>query len=78
MSTIQTLLARIADLLSDKHSREETLQQSMTLLLSYSEVCRVYYFELVESNSAAYLANLLYEVCADGIVPQIDNPDVSR
>ena len=50
----------------------------MKLMLDYSDVCRVYYFELQPSDEHGYLANHLFEVCAPGVEPQIDNHELQN
>ena len=78
LKKVQSLLLQLTDILSKNYPRAETIDKAMQLLLDYSEVCRVYYFELTPSSEHEYLASQLFEVCAPGIEEQIDNPELQN
>lgn len=78
MSKFTSLLSQITNILSSNPKRTDSIQQAMQLLLDYSEVCRVYFFELVPNADYKYLASQLFEVCAPGVEPQIDNPELQQ
>jgi len=78
MPHLQGLVSSIVSILSSIKKRPDAIQEAMKLMLDYSDVCRVYYFELQPSDEHGYLANHLFEVCAPGVEPQIDNHELQN
>jgi signal transduction histidine kinase len=57
---------------------ESALNDALTLILQASHVSRVYIFENEDDDSLGICVNQTHEVCAEGVVPQIDNPLLQR
>ncbi|MCH8525376.1 MAG: PAS domain S-box protein [Balneolales bacterium] len=78
MDKLYNLQTDITEILSQNYTREESIRLTMQTLLDYSDVCRVYFFELIPSEEYGYLGSQLFEVCAQGVKPEIDNPELQN
>ncbi|MBP1752594.1 MAG: multi-sensor signal transduction histidine kinase [Geobacteraceae bacterium] len=56
----------------------EKLTEALGYLLSATEVSRVYLFENFEDPEKGLCARQINEVCAKGVIPKADNPDLRQ
>ena len=58
------------------HGGEEAVTQALQRLIEVTNVGRVYIFENFKDATGNLCARQTFEVVADGVTPQIDNPDL--
>lgn len=57
---------------------DTAVAQTLEYLREAADACRAYYFEIDEHPDLGLYGRQLYETCAPGIAPQIDDPDLQQ
>lgn len=73
-SSIDELIRHITRVLLSHSDIDEGINTSLNIILKTTEVDRVYIFELWHSDEHGPMVSQVYERCAPGVVPEIDNP----
>lgn len=71
-------LSRIQSMLLEAGSYRDKLQEFINLLGQSSNASRAYIFAYHRDDSGQVLASQLVQWCAEGITPQIDNPELQN
>lgn len=74
--SISHLVSNVTQRLLKGYNSPESINESLGLILDFSKVSRVYYFEMTTISKDQIYANQLFEACAEGIEPEIENPDL--
>jgi len=69
-------LAALSRTLLTRSDREDALPEALDHLLIAAAASRVYVFENFEHETNGLCMRQIYEVCAVGVEPQIDNPEL--
>jgi PAS domain S-box-containing protein len=59
-------------------AEETAVPQTLEYLREAANACRAYFFEIFNDPLDGLCGRRLYEACAPGIIPQIDDPDLQR
>jgi PAS domain S-box-containing protein len=71
-------LAALSQTLLTRTGREDALPEALDHLLKGADASRVYIFENFEHKTDGLCMRQIYEVCAAGVEPQIDNPELQH
>lgn len=74
--SINELIRHITGILLKEPDIDSGINQSLKIIREVTNVDRVYIFELWNDAKLGLLANQIYENCAPGVHPEIDNPDL--
>ena len=74
--SVSQLFGNITQKLIQGQNSPESINESLGLILDFSKVSRVYYFEITTVSEDQVYTNQLFEACAEGVEPQIENPDL--
>ncbi len=71
-------LQKISKVFLNESDVDTAVDRSLKLLLSLSKVSRVYFFKNFFDSEDGLCMKQIYEVCAKGVPPEIDNPDLQH
>ncbi len=75
---ILEVISIVAEKFLTSKNINETINETLKLLCSASDVSRVYLFQAYESNNGKLFISQTNEFVKDGITPQIDNPELKN
>jgi signal transduction histidine kinase len=69
-------VVKCCDILAGPATWRELVTPALAVLGEATAVSRVYVFEAAPQSAGGWLVSQRFEWCADGVVPQLDNPDL--
>ena len=72
--SITELIRHITRILLSENDIDSGVNQSLKVLQEATQVDRVYIFEMWKDDKRGNLARQIFEFCAPGVPPEIDNP----
>lgn len=77
-TSINNLIRHITGILLSESNVDRGINKSLEIIQSITQVDRVYIFEVFQNIEGNPLANQVFEYCAEGVDPEIDNPQLQN
>src|SRR5690606_16657682 len=77
-TSINNLIRHITGILLSESNVDRGINKSLVIIQSITKVDRVYILEVYKSIDGQPVANQVFEYCAEGVEPEINNPQLQN